>query len=147
MKLQHGCLSWMNNVPRKRTEKYREEQRNPRRAGLVRGWTESINCTKTLIKVGEPQIALRKQPKKKGLRHTKGKKSFLTRVDCKNVWGKPSNNFFSPEAGNLWKDKQGQLQFVRVVRGKRYSSEQRHKEKTTSKQLLWEVKLGKSVFC
>lgn len=94
MKLQHGCLSWMNNVPRKRTEKYREEQRNPRRAGLVRGWTESINCTKTLIKVGEPQIALRKQPKKKGLRHTKGKKSFLTRVDCKNVWGKPSNNFF-----------------------------------------------------
>lgn len=82
----------MNKAPRKRTEKHREEHRNPSRAGLVRGWTESINCTKILMKVGEPQIALRKQnkTKKKGVRHTKGKKSFLTRVDCKNVWGKTS---------------------------------------------------------
>lgn len=53
---------------------------------------------------------------------------------------------FSPEAGNLRKDKQG-LQFVRVDRGKRYRNEPGCKEKTTSKQLLWEVKLGKSVFC
>lgn len=39
------------------------------------------------MKAGEPQTALRKQ--KTGLRHTKGKKSFLVRVDYKNVWDKP----------------------------------------------------------
>lgn len=52
-----------------------------------------------------------------------------------------------PEVGNFWKDKQGQLQFVRVVRGEEDSSEPRCREKTTSKQLLWEVKSGKSVLC
>lgn len=88
MEIRPGCLSWMNKVPRKRTQEHREEHRNPSRAGSVSWWRESVNCSKTLMKAGAPQTALRKQ--RKGLRHTKGKKSFPVRIESRSVWGKLS---------------------------------------------------------